>query len=224
MAHPVHRMALDLSHHNTVRSFQKVVDAGIVGIIHKATEGTSFVDRKYAGRRKGCLEHGIEWGAYHFATASDVEAQAEHFLETAELHAGDLFCLDWESYGDNTMSIDQARRWIELVEDALGRPGQCVLYSGNVAKEELGNAIDPFFGARRLWLAQYGSNPTVQKSWDDFWLWQYSDGQSGPQPHGCPGVSGYVDTNSYDGTPEQLRAEWASGKQGPSPAPPGLVA
>ena len=35
---------IDLSHHNTVTSFQDAKAAGILGVIHKATEGTIFVD------------------------------------------------------------------------------------------------------------------------------------------------------------------------------------
>lgn len=222
MGHPVHRMVLDLSHHNTVQSFEQIAAAGIVGMIHKATEGVGYTDPKYEARRAGCREAGILFGAYHFATASDAIDQAEHFLQTARLTGADLFCLDWEDYGANTLSKEQARAWIEHVEGELGRPGECVIYSGNTAKEKLG-ANDTFFGARRLWLAQYGSNPAAKPPWSTWWLWQYSDGSAGPGPHGCPGVTGHVDTNSYDGPADQLLAEWASGEVQPEPEPGEVV-
>lgn len=225
MAHPIHRMVLDLSHHNTVQSFDQIKAAGIYGMIHKATEGTSYVDNKYAARKRGCAEAGLLFGAYHFANGSDPIQQADHFLSVS-IDEDMLFCLDWEPNGQSTMSTEQARKWIDRVETELGRPGECVIYSGNLAKEKLGSKVDTFFGSRRLWLAQYGPNPTVQASWDDWWLWQYSDGSAGPTPHGCPGVTGAVDTNSYDGSPEQLRAQWASGRiiKPPMPEPEPLVA
>ncbi|MDQ3746468.1 MAG: glycoside hydrolase family 25 protein, partial [Acidobacteriota bacterium] len=51
-------VVIDLSHHNTVTSFQQVKDAGILGVIHKATEGTSFVDPRYTERRTAALAVG----------------------------------------------------------------------------------------------------------------------------------------------------------------------
>jgi len=48
------------------------------------------------------------------------------------------------------------------VADKLGR--KPVLYSGHLIKEKLGNKTDAFFGSHRLWLAQYGPDPVVQKS------------------------------------------------------------
>jgi len=49
MVAPIRRM-LGLSHHSSVSNLQTVKDAGIWGIIHKATEGTPFKDRKYDAR------------------------------------------------------------------------------------------------------------------------------------------------------------------------------
>src|SRR5262245_17268432 len=137
MAHPINRMALDLSHHNIVHDFDAIVQAGIVGIIHKASEGNSFVDEKYAGRRKGCAEKGMAWGAYHFGAHDDGDAQVDHCLDTADPDHETLICLDWEPYGERQMTKAQARKWIEEVEARLGRPGEVVIYSGNLAKEQL---------------------------------------------------------------------------------------
>ena len=63
---------------------------------------------------------------------------------------GWLFCLDWEDNADKTMSKAKAREWIEIVESALGRPGQCVIYSGSTAKERLGSKADAFWRASSL--------------------------------------------------------------------------
>src|SRR5262245_36724647 len=113
MSPPIKRMVLDWSHHNIVNDFQAVVDAGIHGIIHKASEGDYMTDDKYDGRRKGCKEYGLEWGAYHFATSDPVDAQVDLFLNAAKPDKDTLLCLDWEPYGNKTMSKAQARDWIE---------------------------------------------------------------------------------------------------------------
>lgn len=216
MTEPIYRKVLDISHHNDVTSWEQVKDAGIVGIIHKATEGSSFTDNQYERRREEALRAGLLWGAYHFATDSDPEMQVEHFLKVTGVDNDTLYALDWEDYGDDTMSESQAREFMGLVDEVTDR--RCVLYSGNTVKEELGASIDDFFGRHRLWLAQYSSIPAPQASWNDYWLWQYSDGEAGPGPHGCPGVSGHVDTNSWAGTDAELLAEW-SGVQARPPAP-----
>ena len=214
----IRRVVLDLSHHNTVTDWDEMVSAGIQGMIHKASEGDYMTDDKYPGRRSGCAESGLCWGAYHFATNDPVDAQVDLFLRAAQPDADTMLVLDWEDYGSKQMTKSQARDWIEKVEAATGRPGEVVIYSGNTAKEQL-NSSDTFFGERRLWLAQYSSNPTPGAPWDTIWLHQYSDGNSGPEPKGCPGVSGDVDTNSYSGSNAQLRAEWASGIAEPQPEP-----
>jgi len=206
----INRKVLDVSHHNDVTSWQAVRAAGIVGIIHKATEGTGYVDDQYQRRRQQALQAGLVWGAYHFANGSDVQKQVDHFLNVVGIDAGTLYALDWEEdpNGD-TMSAGQAKEFLRLIGDRIGEY-RCVVYSGNTAKEKLGSHSDEYFGAHRLWLAQYASRHiTVQASWSDCWLWQYSDGNIGPTPHGCPGVSGEVDTNSWGGTDDELRQQWA---------------
>ena len=54
----------DLSHHNEISSFKDAYNAGLQGIIHKATEGTSYVDAKYESRKSEAIKAGFLWGAY----------------------------------------------------------------------------------------------------------------------------------------------------------------
>ena len=214
----INPLVVDLSHHNDVADFGKVKASGIAGIIHKATEGTGYIDDKYAGRKKGFLEIGLLWGAYHFAHPGNVQSQVNHFLKTAGVDGETLYALDWEASSSGTMDENDAEEFCRLVEEQTNR--QCVIYSGNAAKEEI-SGENAYLGEHRLWLAQYGSSPTPQQSWNDWWLWQYSDGEVGPSPHGCPGVTGYVDTNSYEEDEAQLRAEWSgTGVSIRPPSPP----
>jgi hypothetical protein len=60
----------------------------------------------------------------------------------------------------------------------------------------------------------------VQASWQSFWLWQYTGDGSGPAPHAIDGCQKNIDISSYQGDPDQLAAEWASGKVAPVPPPP----
>ena len=123
-----------------------------------------------------------------------------------------LVALDYEDTPGNQMTLAQARQFLTLVEKELGR--KAVLYSGHLIKAGLGNKKDPFFGAHRLWLAQYSPTPVVQKSWSTYWLWQYTDGAKGPDPKKVPGIPGdsknRLDCDHYEGTAAALKADWAS--------------
>ena len=210
-AERINLMVVDLYHGDAVTSFADAAKSGIRGIIHKATQGTTIADSAYAARRKSALAAGLLWGAYHFATDADVDAQVAHFLSVVQPDSATLVALDFEPYSNHTMRLAQARRFLLTVKQKLGR--RAVLYSGNLIKEQLGSKVDAFFGSHRLWLAQYGPVPKVQRSWKKPWLWQYSGDGIGPPPHkvpGIPGANGHLDLNSYNGTPEQLATEWAS--------------
>jgi len=215
MAEKKNPLALDLSHWDPADDYDAVRREGYVGIIFKATEGQSYTDDTYTQQQRAAKQAGLCWGSYHFADASDVLGQIENYMRFAAPDPDELFCLDWEDNptGNGRMSVDDAKIWIREVERRLNRPGQCVIYSGNTAKEQI-HGNDPFFGSRRLWLAHYTDNPTWQQSWDTYWLWQYTE-----TGH-VNGVDDACDINSYKGTADQLRGEWATGTAGePAPEP-----
>ena len=216
----INLLVVDLSHWDPAENYHQVAAAGVRGVIYKATQGTGYRDSTYAKQRQAALKAGLVWGAYHFGDASDPERQVENFLAYAQIDDQTLFSLDWEDNPNSQMKLEGARRFIDICEQKLGRPNQCVVYSGNTAKEALGNRNDAFFGARRLWLAQYSNKAVCQASWASYWLWQYSDGTYGPEPHTVDGcVVDGVDCNHYDGTGDELAAEWASGVPAPPPPP-----
>src|SRR5262245_40819756 len=156
------RRVLDLSHHNTVSNLQAVADAGIWGIIHKATESTGYRDDKYPGRKKGFLEVGLLWGAYHFlrpGNSQNIIAQADYFLAYTGLDDQMLYALDWE---DNGNGEDDAVTFCQRIEERTGR--KCAIYSGNTAKQNI-SGVNTYLGSHRLWLAQYSSTCSTQESW-----------------------------------------------------------
>jgi lysozyme len=194
---------IDISHHNTVNDFAALKAAGILGVIHKCTQGANYVDPMYATRRKLATDAGLLWGAYTFNTAEPVVLQVKQFLSHAEPDAQTLMCLDFEDNPSSNMSLAQCRQFLGSADTQLGR--KLVLYSGNRIKDLMGNQIDHVLGSHRLWVPQYGPVAKTQASWAGrWWLWQYSE--SGR----LPGTDGAIDFNLYGGTPDQLAAEWAS--------------
>lgn len=193
---------IDISHHNTINDFAALKAQGVLGVIHKATQGAFYADPMYAQRRKLATDAGLLWGAYAFNTGQDPKVQVGNFLAHADPDENTLVALDFEDNPGSQMSLSQAVDWINCCADQLGR--MPVFYSGNRIKDLLGLHVDADFGKCRLWLAQYGPTPVVQATWQKPWLWQYSErGQ-------FSGTDGYIDLNFYDGTIEQLTAEWAS--------------
>ena len=194
---------IDLSHWNTVQSFASVKAAGVVGVIHKATEGNYNTDPEFRPRHADACEAGLLFGAYHFGTGNPVGEQVSRFCGEVGDHPDLLLALDLEDYS-NPMTLSQAREFIEGVEARMGR--SCVLYSGNRIKELLGSKVDPWWGTRRLWLAHYTTGtPTCQASWSTYWLWQFTDTGK------VSGMSGDTDLNHFQGTHDALRAEWSGG-------------
>lgn len=204
-------LVIDIYHGDPVEDFQAVKDFGIVGVIHKATEGTSITDIAYPGRRKAFTDIGMKWGAYHFFHGLQPVMEADFFLATAQPDADTLIALDWENWPDDNHcpSADNARAFLERIEEKLGR--KAVIYSGNVAKQEI-KGVDAYFGSHRLWLCQYGPKWKVQPSWVAPWLWQNNGDNFGPGPNQIPGIKGNCDNNTIVDpmTVDDLLAGWAS--------------
>lgn len=197
---------IDINHANTISDWEALARAGIVGVIHKATQGTYFKDPKYEERRDSARQAGLLWGAYCFNTGEDPATQVGVFLAHAQPDDQTLVALDFEDNFKSQMSLAEAKTFLERAADALGR--KPVLYSGNRIKDLLGDTEDEFFGSHRLWLPQYGPKAVVQASWKSAarqpWLWQFSDGGK------LEGTGSLIDLNAFSGTDDELKQEWAS--------------
>lgn len=192
---------IDIYHGNVIHDFAAIKATGIVGVIHKCTQGARYADPLYAARRKAATDAGLLWGAYSFNTGESVAAQVDEFFSHADPDANTLMALDFEDNPHSQMSIDQARAFLTQADARLGR--QLVIYSGNRVKDLLGSKVDSFIGSHRLWLAQYGPVAHVQPSWGKQWLWQYSETGR------LPGTDGALDFNYYAGSAADLTTEWA---------------
>lgn len=200
-------IVVDIYHGDRVTSFAQAQAAGLRGVIHKATTGAKGRDNLYDDRRTAATDAGLLWGAYHWGTAQPAEQQVDNLLSWADPDENTLIALDFEKDSGSQMTLDRAREVLELIEAKLGR--KAVIYSGNTIKEALGDRVDAYFGAHRLWLAQYGPTPRVQRSWKRWWLWQYAE-RVADLP-GIPGnAEGKLDLDEFLGSEEELARTWAS--------------
>ena len=194
-------VVIDLSHYNTVTSFSDVKAGGIVGVIHKATQGTDWTDAAYAGRQQQAQAAGLWWGAYHFGTNEDGTAQAQYFLSKVNPGSKDLLALDFEENPQSQMTIAQAEQFVTEVFNQTGRyPG---LYSDALVGNMLGGNVNSILANCWFWRAQYsGSSPLVPPTWSTWTMWQYTS--SGP----VSGVSAPCDRDTYNGSMESLSQLW----------------
>jgi len=211
---------VDISHYTTVSNFKKTANAGIWGIICKCTQGISMVDGTYLANRDKVWDAGMLWGAYHFATGHDPKKQVDHFLAHAAVDDRTLPCLDFEKNPSGTsMNAEQMLEFLSYGERKIGR--KFCIYSGNFLKEQLDDlsvADQLYICDHKLWLAQYSSLFKLPTGFTKYFLWQYTGDGMGPEPHTIPGLGGEtggLDLNVYDGTREQLIAEWTVQKPVP---------
>ena len=198
---------IDIYHSNGI-NLKQARDGGIVAVIHKATEGTSIRDSRYHQRRQEAKDLGLLWGAYHFSTGASVADQVENFLTYAQPTDDELISLDWEPSNGPDMTLSQARSFVQMIRNETGR--WPVIYGGHLLRESVGHQPDPILSNCPLWYARYANSPIgiPTQIWPTYALWQYTDGDVGPEPHATPGAGGGVDRNIFQGTAPQLREIW----------------
>lgn len=183
---------LDMSKWQDARgaiNWQAVKASGIVGVVVKATQGTTYVDPYFNSNINGAAAQGFPEGvgAYHFAelaSTQDANAEADWFVTHIQGTGIQYAVLDLESNPAN-LSIDQlteaARTFIAYVKLRLGI--KVLIYCNlDYFKNRLNVSG---VGADGTWLAEYHSEalgpdaPCV--------MWQFTDSGS------VPGISGPVD-------------------------------
>ena len=202
-------MVIDLSHHNTNSDFVSARADGVIGVIHKATQGTGFVDSQYARRKPAALAAGLLWGAYHFGTGDDVDAQVANFINTISPDRSFVLVLDFEKNEPspaNSMSLAQAKSFLTKVQNQTGQRPK--IYTDMAyMNATVGPNADPVLGTFDLWWAQFANAPHLHPTWQNFWLWQHTDGVHGPDKKSVNGI-GNCDCDTFNGDEAALRASW----------------
>lgn len=175
---------IDVSHHEGVISWGKVAAAGVKFAFLKASEASTFKDKRYKFNRAECAKNGIPSGGYHFFRPhSPVSNQVNNLVSmVGAMKDGELPpVLDLEVPESwKSLSLKQrlniVRAWLDGVENALNvRP--IIYLSSSFAGDVLGS--DKFLGNYLLWVANYGrSSPRIPEPWKSgqgYAFWQYSE-------------------------------------------------
>jgi GH25 family lysozyme M1 (1,4-beta-N-acetylmuramidase) len=206
---------IDISHHQPKVDFAKVKAAGIIGVILKATEGTSYTDPTFASRSKAADEAGLAVASYHFLKHGKVQAQIEHYLSTVKPSVGERVVIDYEDTACTVQDLIEAVKAIRETAHDL----QITIYGASKLKDDArGHRAD--LEGTSLWVARYSSKqPEIATDVWPYWsAWQYSDAGR------VDGIDGPVDVNTFNGSPENC-AKWLGlaveePVPVPEPAPP----
>ncbi len=177
---------IDISHHQgAVGDWNRVANAGVKYTFLKASEGSSFKDRRFNANRLGSANAGIPSGGYHFMRPNaPVDRQINNFVSViGSMRKGELPpVLDievpeiWRNLSLN-QRVKIVRQWLDGVEDALSvRP--IIYLSSSFAGEVLNNQA--WLKDYLLWLAHYtrAANPRTPEPWKSssgWTFWQYSE-------------------------------------------------
>jgi lysozyme len=169
----------------------------------KATEGSTFVDERFAANLAGAKAAGLRVGAYHFFSfESPGDTQAGNVIRTVP--AGDLtlpVVVDLESYGEfglNPAPTQDVRRELGVLLDRLratyGRP---IVYA---TAESYDRYLAGAFGDVDIWIRDTWREPALSdgRAWT---FWQFSDRH---RLDGYAGEEAFIDLNVFAGS----LAEW----------------
>ncbi|RMF00074.1 MAG: glycoside hydrolase family 25 protein [Bacteroidetes bacterium] len=197
MDYPIH--GIDVSRYQASIDWPRVAAQDMHFVFMKATEGGDHCDEHFPSNWWGSRRVGLLRGAYHFfRPQTPAKQQAEHYIATVYLRAGDLPpALDVE-VTDGLAAPDLVREvqsWLTLVEQHYGvRP---ILYTN---LKFYNKYLAGHFADYPLWLARYHSRPPQTADGQAWHFWQYGDRGR------LDGIDGYVDFNVFYGNWADLEA------------------
>lgn len=183
---------IDLFHGNIISNPAALKTAvaakAITAILHKATEGTTFVDPAYTARSN---EYGqlVTFGATHMLSADDPIAQAEFFLKTVNPQGTTPLAVDVEANGTPAQALVFAAH----VKARTGK--ECMIYT------RAGYWGDASAGNGPLWISSQQTPPVLPSKYATWALQQHTQST-------IPGIDGLVDRDQFNGDALALTSFW----------------
>ncbi|WP_294633503.1 glycoside hydrolase family 25 protein [uncultured Bacteroides sp.] len=192
---------IDISHHQGSVDWMQLIshktsDFPLHFVFMKATEGGDHSDDAFPFNFDQARRYGFIRGAYHFfSPKTDPNKQADFFIRTVQLTAGDLPpVLDVENIGKSTPEDLKVavKTWLDRIEEHYGvKP---ILYTSYKFKTRYLN--DSIFNAYPYWIAHYYVDSV---KYEGAWrFWQHTDAGR------VTGINEEVDLNVFNGTLDEL--------------------
>lgn len=194
---------IDVSYYQGTVNWAAVRAAGMRFAIVRVSSGDTVADTKFAENWAGAKQAGLVRGAYqYFKPNQNVLSQANKMIAAIGTYQrGDLPpVIDVEDSGGLAPAQVAAavRTWVDRVKGALGVDP--MIYTGAYYwRDQIGSPTG--YANHPLWVANYRVTcPDIPAPWQKWAIWQYSDEGR------VNGITGPVDMNKFNGTPEQLIA------------------
>lgn len=213
---------IDVSVYQGSVDFSRVAQAGVRMVYIRSTLGFSYVDPTHERNADGAKAAGLEFGFYHFCTASTTDEaarQARFFAQTIARYDYDLkpvMELSPARKLSRTETTDVALAFLREVERLTGRE-PAIYCSASTARDDYDSRLAPY----SLWVAQYGARePEENGIWSTWAGWQYSERSR------VDGIEGNVDLDLFTAEmraqPEPTQS--AGPTSVPTPAPTAMPA
>jgi lysozyme len=180
----------------------------LVGIIHKATIGTTAVDPKYRQRKLEAKKRGYLWGSYHWGISGNPEQQADFYIDTVQPADDEVMALDLEDVTSNKfMSVEEATKFIARVKVRTGR--YPMIYAAHKSVTTISRSpLSAAFANTPLWYARF--LPEIKdlpnNPWSNYTLWQFSSEIR--VQYRIPGTLSDIDISVFNGSIDALRSAW----------------
>lgn len=214
---------IDAFYKNSIDWKKMKSDKKVVGILHKATQGTTFTDSEYINRRKIAKEKGYKWGSYHLLEKGNALKQAKYYLEkVGKNNQDEIMALDVECTENSLcevekfkVSAEEIKTFIKYIKQETGR--YPIFYANNSVVKDLTKNYpnDELLIKCPLWYARFKKEVTdfPQGIWKTYTFWQFSSEINCKDGEEClyrvPGTMSDMDVNVYNGTIKELRKNWS---------------
>ena len=175
----------------------------------KATEGSSFVDKKFAQNYTNAQKTNLYIGAYHFFSfESSGKQQADHFIKNVGTINNMLPpVVDLEFYGDyfkNKPSKQDVQKELNDFLSAIYKHYKKtpIIYA---TKESYDDYLSGEYKEYDIWIRNVINYPSLsdEKKWT---FWQYTNRA---RLNGYSGREKYIDVNVFNGTKEEFLEKYA---------------
>lgn len=196
---------VDVSSYQGTIDWRILADQGIDFAFIKATEGSSFVDERFAANWQEAGETELKIGAYHFFSYdSSGKTQADNFIRAVgPLADGGLPpVIDIEFYGDKEKNPPEKEHTRQILDElllALKEHYQMtpVIYA---TQKSYHLYIEDGYSENPVWIRNVYFKPKLGDG-REWTFWQYSDREV---LKGYDGTEKYIDMNVFRGDREEF--------------------
>lgn len=168
---------IDVSHHQGKIEWSKVKkwkDKKLEFIYIKATEGATYLDRRYKTNLKQAKENDFLVGSYHyFRTTSSVMSQFQNFINHVDKNSQDLIPLidvEEKLYWSSSEFHKNFQEFLDMVENHFGSKPMIYTVNSFYNKHLSGK-----YNSYHFLIGRYGKNNPNMRDNSIWTIWQFSE-------------------------------------------------